>query len=158
MKKLFLDILWDVGFLYKNFFHFNLSKILIFLTTFLYIFILFIPLLLVFWVVFYFLGMFDWSFNPYLFLWNPYYIWFWLLFIIFAFFLYVIWYSYSQVLLANLNISYTKREKLPFSKNYYFNKKLFFTFFKVSFLLICLFLLPVIFWVLWFLILIFISW
>jgi len=158
MRDLFWNIFSNILFIYKNFFHFNLSKIIIFLVTILYIIAFFIPLLIVFATIFYFLGMFDWGFNPYLFLGNPYYMWFWLLFFFLGFLLYVIWYSYSQVLLTRLNLSYADREKLSISKNYYLDKKIFWAYLKLSLLLVLIFLLPIIIWVLWFIVLIIISW
>jgi len=101
--------------------------------------------------------MFDWAFNPYLFLGNPYYMWFWLLFLFLGFLFYIVWYSYSQVLLTRLNFSYADREKLAISKNYYFDKKIFLAYLKLSFLLVWIFLLPIVIWILGFIILILIS-
>ncbi len=158
MKSLIVNVFWDIFYLYKNIIHFFISKILILLVTLLYIIVFFIPIFLVFGLIFNFLGFFDWGFNPYLFLGNPYYMIGGILFIVFLFIAYIISYSWSQILLNRLSFWYVNREKLPFSKNYYFDKKLFFIYFKVSLLLILIALIPFIIWWIGFLIIISFFW
>ena len=145
MKKLCSNIFSNLFFVYKNIFHFTFSKILIVVISIFYILILVLPVLLIFALIAYFLWIFDVWFNIYVFLWNIYYMIFLVLAIIFLFFAYIIWYSYSQVLLTRLNFSYIKKEKLGFFKNYYFDFKLFKKYFFLTLHLIWIFFLPVLF-------------
>jgi len=55
MKKLLLNIFSDSFFMYKHFLHFNISKIIIFIVTIIYMIVLFIPLLLLFALILYIL-------------------------------------------------------------------------------------------------------
>ncbi len=158
MLKLFKNIFSDVWFLYKNFFHFNLSKILIILVTILYILVLLLPIFLLLLLTFYFLWIFNTGFSPYLFLANWYYLWFWIFFIVLSFFIYIIWYSWSTILLNRLSLWYINREKLSLSKNYYFDFKLFWTYFKLSFIVLLIIFSPILFWFIWSIILLIIFW
>lgn len=158
MKKLLLNIFSDSFFMYKHFLHFNISKIIIFIVTIIYMIVLFIPLLLLFALILYILWFFNNQINFYLFLWNPYYMILWIIFMILWIIIYIIWYSWVQVLLNNLSLWYVKKEKLAFSKNYYFDFKLFYSYFKITLLIISMLLLPVLFWILGFFILIAIAW
>ena len=158
MKTLIVNIFWDIIFVYKNIIHFLISKILIALSILVYIFLFLFPIFLIFWIIFYFLGFFDWNFNPYVFLGNYYYMWFWISFVLLLFLVYWISYSWGQILLTRLAFGYVNREKLPFSKNYYFNKELFFVFFKIFFLLLLITSIPFLIWILGFFIIILIFW
>jgi len=157
IKKVFLDIFL----IYKNFIHFTLSKILIFLTTFALSIIFILPILLIIWLILHFIWAIDYvNFNINLFsiLWNIYYL-------IVLSFLSILWfliltttYSYNFVLFTRLFFSYIDWEKLSFKKNSYFDFSLFFVYVKTFLLVLFIILVPVFVFLILLLILFFSFW
>ncbi len=150
MTKLIKNIFSDIFFMYKNFIHFNISKILIFLVAILYSLIWIIPWLLFIWAY----KNFIWNISVENIIYtNIFYIIisFVLLFIAFVAFM------YSYVLLIRLVLKYFDRKKLKYKKNYYFNFKFFWNYVKLFLLNIIIVFIPFlvavlfIFWVIWFL-------
>ena len=118
----------DVFKMYKNFWHFTISKILIFWTWIWYAILMAIPFLLFFlWVFYYFNRL--WTIS----IFGEHFYIVILLAIIFviAFFLVFSAYSFYYPLLLNLNFSYLKNKKLNYLKNFYFDKKFFFSYIKL---------------------------
>ena len=134
MWKLMKEIFLDISSLYKNFLHFNLSKIIIFLVALLHVIIWVIPFIIVLWAVYYY----------YLSTWNIDIIdnYIFSFFVILGFFVMISSFLYYIVLQTNLNLSYIKGEKLWYLKNYYFNFKLFRNYFKLMILLVFILILP----------------
>ena len=128
MSNLIKNIFWDIFMLYKNFIHFNISKILIFLVSILYWFVFFLPFaLILFWIYYYINSTMSialvWA-NFYLALIYKIAYVLWMFFAFWAF-------SYYFVLLIKLDLKYIKQKKLELKKNYYFDLKLFFKYFKL---------------------------
>lgn len=130
IKKIFLD-LWI---LYKNFIHWNISKILIYLFSFLLWILFSLPFFLVLSILF-FVDPINWkdiistyfttgtvgfSFFEAISVWIWYIILEWLLFILW-FFWFIFWYSYSFINILNLNLKYLNWEKISYMKNVYFD-------------------------------------
>ena len=108
--------------IYKNFFHFTLSKILIYIVASFYSLLVFLPFAFVLLGIYlYILHVGELSI-----LWQNLYL---LIIAIITFFIWIIfafsWFSYYLVLLFRLDFQYLKNKKLSFKKNYYFNLKLF---------------------------------
>ncbi len=133
----------DVFLLYKNLIHWNFSKLLILLWSILLWFLSTTPFILIFLVYSLFsdvkinmliLWMFNWALLPDFF-WN------FILILIIVF--YFIIFSYSNILLINLNNSYLDWNKLAYKKNKYFKIKKVYNYFKLSFLNFLILLIPV---------------
>lgn len=151
IKSIFLDILE----LYKNFLHFNISKVLIYLVSLLIAFVLAIPFLIIWFI---YLANTGFSIDVYQLLANQFLLVAWIILWLILLFLVSAWYYYSFLLLNNLNLNYIKRKKLEFTKNYYFNFKFFLTYIKVFSFNFLILLSPVILFIIWFFVLIFIFW
>jgi len=156
IREIFLDIL----FLFKNFFHWNISKILIWVFGWLLGILLSIPFWILFWISIYFLNinLFDW-FNALEFLstYNYLLIIPWLLFII-AILAILFWFSYYKVLLVNLNLKYFDWEKLPFMKNIYFDFAKIYKYLWIVFWMWIYLLIPISIFLVLFLIILFSFW
>ena len=139
MINLIKNIFGDIFMLYKNFFHFNLSKVVIYLVAILYTIILFIPFGIVFWILYYYLLNSGWLYSIWANLWIliPS-----MLLVIIWLFILIIAFSYNYVLLTKMNLNYINWKKLKLWKNEYFNFKLFWVFFKTFFLNILILLFP----------------
>ena len=157
LKNIFKSIL----FLYKNIFHWNISKILISISSYLLGIWLSIPFFIIFFILVYFspfefskifsifYGL-DWTFNIIKEIQNEL---FWGIILIISFLAWILTLFlgifYAKILLIKLNLNYLENKKLEFKKNKYFNLKLFIKASKIfliifSYLLI-LFLLFIIF-------------
>lgn len=134
MIDLFKNIFSDIGILYKNFLHWNLSKIIIVLAAFALWLLLALPVALILGIMVYF-DPIEWKniiYNYYttqtvwlslLTALSAHFVYFiieWILLIIAAG-LFFFWMSYQMVLLTKLNLDYTQGITLEYLKNYYFN-------------------------------------
>lgn len=137
LKNIFSDILS----LYKNFFHWNISKILIFFWSLILGFLSMLPIILIIFIYWYFSGwdqneLFsssfwsDWVVNTLLYISK----------IIFLFF-----YLYGLLLLIHVSIQYIKGNKLGYSKNYYFDIRRIGKYIKLSLWNLLFFTVPFIF-------------
>lgn len=130
--KLLKAVSFDVLKLYKNFVHWNISKIVISVVTIILWFVMALPFIFVL-VVLYF------SFNLsvyldsiqvnmislYTFLWQrPVLFFVFMLFVLLAWLTMLFWYSYKKVLLTKLNLAYINWEKLSYKNKSYFDFKL----------------------------------
>lgn len=145
MKKLPLMIS-DVLILYKNFIHWNISKVLIAFCSFLLGVLLAIPFFLVAFVVS-LLGPIDWGEligNLALgqsvwyevlgsFLDSPVYVAISAVFVILGVIAMILWMNYNMLLHTNLYMSYAKGKKLPYFSNLYFHRTMFCYYTKVFF-------------------------
>lgn len=134
MFKLMKNVFADILLLYKSFLHFNLSKIIIFAVSILHAIILALPFILVLWGVYYYVIQ----------TWNAHIIdnYLFSFFVILGFFIVFVSFLYYFVLQTKLNLSYIKGTKLGYSKNFYFNFKLFINYFKTMTLSLLIVLLP----------------
>lgn len=147
LKMIFSDIL----FMYRNFFHWNISKILIFIWSMILWVLLMIPIFviaLIVWVidpinwmsiVSFGLGWEDASLEI-LASYTEHFYWALVMLVLWicGLFLFLLGTSYSFLLMARLSLKYTQRKKLSFKKNLYFSRKHIKNFFMMS----TLFLLP----------------
>jgi hypothetical protein len=140
LKQTFIDI----SLLYRNFFHWNISKLIFFLYGILLAFISILPFALIYYI---YTRIYWWTFSTYIIsilnsvfldsaFWNIIHI---LLIIVFG-----VSFYFSYILLIKLNNSYLKWEKLPFFKNEYLNFKLFFKYFLLTLLFFLILLIPVV--------------
>lgn len=149
------QIIKDIGFLYSNFLHWNISKFFIALTSWGLAFLLSFPFFLCA-AGLMFLDPINWKdiFSA-LFLgkpigleilaWilgSPFFVIFEFLFLIWAFIAAIAGYSYGIYLKVNLYIAYHQRKKLWIMKNEYFKKTSLLLFLKVFFLNLFYILLP----------------
>lgn len=134
MLKIIKNILWDFWFLYQNFFHWNLSKILINIFSILLWILLALPFFIILWLFIYF-DPIAWKDIIYSYInWS---IWlsfisaissslFYVLIEAFLFITWVLiflfWASYKMILFTKLNIEYKNRNKLNYMSNLYFDK------------------------------------
>lgn len=130
IKQLFLDL----SLLFKNFIHWNISKILIWILSFLLWVLLWLPILILMVIIWYFdpvnwqellYNMTSQSTIPIQFyselIANVWYVvlqWFLALVLITLF---IIWISYKFILYSKLNLSYLSWKKLPYKENVYFD-------------------------------------
>ena len=150
MINLIKNIFLDIFVLYKNFLHFNLSKLINIIVSILYTLIFIVPLIVI-------MNLFvEYVMNS----WNTsdlykniYYLIEWIIF--FTAFI-AIWYYF--VLQTNLNLNYINDKKLPLLKNNYFNLKLLKNYFKLMILNIFAFTVLYIIYQLLFWILVFSIW
>lgn len=134
MIQIIKNIFGDISLLYKSFFHWNISKILIVIFAFLLWILVSLPFFAILWIVVYF-DPIDWkdiaynyytteSFGLSLMTALSSYLWYiileWILFILAVWF-FMFGYSYKTISLTNLNLSYLNQEKIGFFKNIYFN-------------------------------------
>jgi len=153
----------DISFLYKNFLHWNISKILILIASFLVWALLSLPFFLLMWILA-LIDPIDWSsifasdiniymnIAQYLTI-HPFYLLAeFILFIIGITFLFL-WMSYQIILESNLYLHYFKKEKLPFKNNYYFDASKVSTYFGILGWIMIYLLLPIIVLIISFLVL-----
>jgi len=140
MINLIKNIFSDIAILYKNFLHFTLSKIVIYLVAILYTFILAIPFLIIFGLIYWYLINSTW--GVYALMSNYVLFSFTVILAIIGFFTLIVAFMYSYVLLTKLNLEYLEWKKLALWKNYYFNFKLFWVYFKTMFLNILILITP----------------
>lgn len=147
----------DIFLLFKNFFHWNISKVLIFSWSVILWFLAIIPLLFLFVAYTYFSDvntsmLINWLFN-----WTPLFNITWNVLLSLIVIVYFIIFSYSNLLLINVNNSYKEWKQLSFKDNDYFRFKKVTKFFNLTLLNIWILLIPVILFVILFSILIWIS-
>ena len=138
MKNTILDIYS----LYRNFFHWNISKIFIFIWSIILGFLVILPILwiLILYAYFVKLGMKELFFQIFSNnLWDDLVVNIFLHFITFLFF---IAYTYWYALLIKLNLKYLKWGKLKYLKNYYFNFSKIGKYFLMSFINIFILIIP----------------
>lgn len=144
MKQIIKNIFFDIVFLYKNFIHWNFSKIIIYIYSWLLSLVFVLPIIILYLLV----SSINWEsfllFLSWLTSWNfvPG------LGLIFQFFTIII-FSYLFVIannffLTNLYINYIKGNKLEYKKNKYFDYKNFFNYLLYSLLFCIILLLPTI--------------
>ena len=148
MKNIFSDffhilknICIDIIFLYKNFFHWNISKFFMLIWSFLVGVILSLPFFLLMWI----LAMVDpieWSsilesdiniymnIAQYIAIHPLYILAEFILFVLGVTFLFL-WMSYHVILESNLYLHYFNKQKLPFKKNHYFDPQKISTYFGI---------------------------
>ncbi len=133
LLELLKQVLKDIILLYRNFLHWNLSKILIKISSFLLWIILSSPFLIII-VVFCFIDPINWwdiitstvdrnnmSLELVRDIWTyPFFIIIETLLWILAFFAFFLWNSYSLPLESNLYLSYINSDRIKLFKNYYF--------------------------------------
>lgn len=164
--KLIKSIFKDTKKLYKNFLHWNISKVFISLWSTLLAFLLASPFIVILFVMYFVFDLnsvitsLDVSLYSLLgFLSsNPLFFFIFSLFVILTFFSALIGYSYRRVLFTKLNLSYIDWEKLPYLKNSYFNFKLIWKYFKVISLVALFVSMPFFVFIIWFFALFFIFW
>lgn len=136
------NLLLDIKSLYKNFIHWNISKILIYLSSILLGLLLAIPFLILMLIIWY-IDPINW--NGVLFsltswasidfaIYSSFYeniAVFLLQIFIFIMFVSMLlfWYSYKIILFSKLNLAYINWSKLPYKNNDYFNWKLIWAYF-----------------------------
>ncbi len=166
----FLHLLKNIGtdvlFLYKNFFHWNISKFLILIASFVVGLLLSLP----FFILLLILALIDpieWSkvmfsdINIYMSIAqyiaiHPFYLLAeFILFVIWVALLFL-WMSYHIILESNLYLHYFKKEKLPVKKNFYFDASKIYTYFGILSWLLAYLMLPILV-LLWVFIVLFIG-
>lgn len=164
--KLIKSIGIDILKLYKNFVHWNISKLIIFLYTSILSFIFALPFVILIVILYYgfnlwdYLNGFDSGVLEFLVLmWNRPFIFFILIIVsLLLFFFALFWYSYRKILLFKLNLWYLDWNKIWYLKNSYFDFKLMFNYLKVISLIILGLSVPVLAFIIVFFILFFIFW
>ena len=154
IKNIFLDIFN----LFRNFFHWNLSKIFILIWSFVLSFLSILPFVLIIFIYWYF----AWIDLTQLFfqilskqLWTNLFVNLLLYIIIIIFF---IIYLYQYILLIKLNFEYLEWKKLKYIKNYYFNITKIKRYIILTLLNFAVLLIPVIFFLLIIWILMIFNW
>jgi len=141
---MFKAIFWDIKLVYKNFVHWNISKVLIFLSSIWLWILLSLPFFIIAVIIAYLdpinwkevlYPLTSWTTIP-MWLYMSFFqnIWFFILEIvlfILAIWMIYFWYSYKTLLFSKLNLSYINWEKLPYKENDYFNFKLIWAYFWV---------------------------
>ncbi|MDD5213880.1 MAG: hypothetical protein PHG82_05630 [Candidatus Gracilibacteria bacterium] len=169
MLEQFKNILSDLPLVYKNFIHWNISKVLITVFGFFLGVILSLPFFIVLALFIYFdpiawkdvissyfssggsigMSLMAEVYNNYIILIIEGII----LFLGFIFFIFG--FSYKNLTITNLYLSYLKGEKLEYLKNLYFNFKTIFSYLKLLFLVILILLIPVFIFIISFIILLY---
>jgi len=154
------EIFKDVIFLYKNFLHWNISKIIIFVATFILWGILAFPFVLGIFILGY-VDPINWLEIVWYLLWkqsivlelvselmmHPFFISIEILFLLMIIIAFIIGTSFGVALKTNLYLGYLKWEKLGYFKNYYFNIKVIKQYIKIFMrAIVYLLLSPVVFW------------
>jgi hypothetical protein len=154
IKNVFLDIVY----LYKNFLHWNISKVLIFL----WAIVLWLLAMLPFVIVIFIYGSFtDIEFMDLSFqiisnsTWSD---WVVNILLYFTKIFFVIAYLYGYVLLVHLNLSYLKKKNIPYFSNYYFDVSRIKKYISISFFHFLAFLIPLLLFLVLILILVLIVW
>lgn len=133
MIQVIKNIFGDISLLYKSFFHWNISKILIVIFAFFLWILVSLPFFAILWIVVYF-DPIDWkdiaynyytteSFGLSLMTALSSYLWYiileWILFILAVWF-FMFGYSYKTIRLTKLNLAYLNQEKIEITKKEYF--------------------------------------
>lgn len=134
MRKQCMNIISDIIYLYKNFIHWNISKILISIWSILLGFIIVVPIFII--------AIIIWSIDPiqwrellsfvlswsdisYNIVWeiamHPYWLVSMVFLIVIGVFLFLLASGYSLLLQANLSLHYLKGKQLKYKKNLYFS-------------------------------------
>lgn len=144
IKNIFLDII----ILFRNFLHWNLSKLLIFVWSIILSFLSILPFILIVFIYWYFawldLGLLLTQVLSKE-LWSDLFINIFLYFITIIFF---VTYFYQYVLLTKLNFKYSAWKKLDYFKNYYFNILKFKKYLVITFFNFLILLIPILFFIL----------
>jgi len=136
-KEFFNTILYlfkDISFLYKNFFHWNISKLIIKIYSF-FLWISFSFPFIVFLIIIAFIDPINWldiisGLASDKTMWikiiwtllvHPFFVTFEIFIFVLFFISFIFWYSYSIFLETNLYNEYINKNKLGYLKNYYFN-------------------------------------
>lgn len=162
IKSIFIDIL----ILFKNFLHWNISKILISLSSIWLSFLMALPFIVLLFILYFsfdlnlYFNSFDVSLLDLLWLlWNrPIVFTLFMLFAVIWFLFGLFGYSYRKVLFTKLNLLYLDWKKLNYLKNKYFDFKLIYKYFQVIALVSLFLIIPIVIFFIWFVILFFIFW
>lgn len=164
--KLIKSICVDVLILFKNFLHWNISKVIISLVSIWLSFLFAFPSIIILFIMYFsfdlnlYLKSFDVTIYDLLWLLSnrPIVFIFFILFILFSIACALIGYSYRKVLFTKLNLSYIDNKNLPYLKNSYFDFKLIWKYFKVIALVWLVVSIPVLSFFILFFVLFFIFW
>lgn len=159
-------VFWDLTLVFKNFIHWNISKILIHLSSIWLGILLSLPFFIIIVIIAY-IDPINWNevlypITSWSMIWASVYtsffenIWFFItqiLLFILAIWMIYFGFSYKIVLFSKLNLSYINWEKLDYKKNDYFNFKLIWAYFWVLWwagliIFIPVFIFLVLFWIL----------
>lgn len=164
--RLIKSIVIDIMILYKNFVHWNLSKIFIWLASIILSIAISLPFIVILIIMYFWLNLgeylnwFDtWILDLFSLLW-----WRPVVFVFFSFISVLLfvgalfWYSYKKVLFTKLNLSYLEWNKLGYLKNSYIDFKLILKYFQVIVLISLFLLVPIIVFFVLFFILFFVFW
>lgn len=160
MRKQCLHILMDIVFLYKNFIHWNISKILISIWTMVLGIMVAAPVFVLA-VLIWFIDPINWGeLVQFILSWSdisyniinkiaahPYWLVLMLFVLVVGVFLFLLASSYSLFLHSNLALHYLKWKKLWFKKNLYFSRRFVVTFMSIICWNIMYLLAPIIIWV-----------
>lgn len=113
----------DLKGLYKNFIHWNISKIILFLYSITLAFVSIIPLIIIFLIYSYYSQIEAWMIVNWVINWVMSWNLFADLLMILLVVIFFIVYSYFYILLINVNNWYIDKNKLEYKKNDYFNFK-----------------------------------
>lgn len=171
ITNLFKSILSDLLLVYKNFIHWNISKILITIFWFLLGILLSLPFFIILWLFIYFdsiswgqvlsdyisSGTISMSLmaevynNVWLLIWE------WII-LLWGVLFFIFWYSFKSITITQLYLTYLDGEKLWYFKNFYFNFKVIWSYLKLLFFVILILLIPVIIFIIAFFILLYSFW
>lgn len=162
-------IFWDIKKVYKNFVHWNIAKILITLVSLIlwvWMAIIFLlPLVILMYIDPISWGEFIASYLQTQSLWlnflaemydNLLYVWVELLFAIIWFSAFIAWYSYKNLLFAQLNLAYIDGEPMKITKKNYFDFQKIWLYIKLLTLIGLILAIPVIVFIILFFVLIFV--
>jgi hypothetical protein len=143
-RELIKTILQDVIFLYKNFVHWNISKIFIWAFAWWLAIIISIPFFILFLIVLYYsnIGL-SFLTTPWILINFPFLVTTFLFYIASLLF----WISYYKVTLINLNLKYEDWEKIGYMKNIYFDFEKILKYFKLLLWMLFYVVLPMIIFV-----------
>ncbi len=159
-------VFWDIVKLYKNIFHWGVSKIIIFIYVFLLSILLTFPLFIIIIILFYVFWIWEYINSMQLnitslssFFLEKTVLFFLMIFLlIFTFLVFSFWYSYKIILFNKLNFSYLKNKKLQYFKNSFFDFKLIWKYFLVSSWNALVLLIPIIIFIIWFILIVKFNW
>lgn len=154
----FKNIFLDVGLLFKNFFHWNASKLIIFVWSIGLWFLSVLPIILIFFIYSLYSNLnmsmlIDWMVN-----WTLLNNFFWNVILMLIIVVFMIIYSYWNLLLINVYNSYLDWKKLSYKKNDYFDFKKVVKFFNLTIINFLILLVPVLIFSVLMLVLFFASW
>lgn len=143
IKRVFLDVFL----LFKNFIHWNVSKIIIFVWSIILWFAFIVPLLIIFFIYTFFWDVNIWMLIAWLFSWKLLPDFLGNIILMLTVITYIITFSYSNILLTRVNNWYKDDKKLDFKKNEYYNIKKVVKYFNITLLNILILLIPVLIFV-----------